>query len=332
MTVTVEQDVMKRSIFIYVHTGDGNDTVKVDLGMWMYQMAGVEVDLGAGDDEATNLDNYPIRFFGREGDDVLRGGPAWEYLEGGEGVDKLYGGAGNDTLHAGFIEVHNLGPGRPSGLAPTEPGEVYDPGTGRDLVVTAEGEDRYLDGEPAEEEPPAPMPMMMSFAGRSMVRKGAQYTFSVTYSAPGDTIRLETAGDDDLVVTGPAGFSSPATLLRARPRAHGWALVARYRVAAPGGTFDATDNGRYTIAAGDGAVASVSGRSAGAAAAAQGFGAGARAQGEAAGTIGGFTVAARPRRGNRNAPPAAPALSAAPCSRRTAKRDAGDRALADLLA
>jgi hypothetical protein len=60
-------------------------------------------------------------------------------------------------------------------------------------------------------------------------------------------------------VSGPGGFAAPASLVGAKAKKRGSVLVARYRVAAPGGTFDAADNGSYTVRLGAAAVTAHSG-------------------------------------------------------------------------
>ena len=173
--------------------------------------------------------------------------------------------------------------------------------------------------------------MIVSFVGRQTVRRGKGYTFSVTYAAPGDAVRPDTAGDDDLLVTGPGGFSAPAKLVGARLRANRSVLMVRYRVAAPGGRFDASDNGSYCIAVADGAVTTVGGRSAGAVPAAFGVGTPSGNGTDSGRLIGNFTVDARARR-RKPAPPspaAAPALPAPPSPRRSDRHEAEE--LAGLL-
>jgi hypothetical protein len=75
---------------------------------------------------------------------------------------------------------------------------------------------------------------------------GAYSTFAVTY-ADDTAIKISTIGDDDLLVTGPNGFSSLVTLVSTTSPNDGPLRGATYRVDAPGGVWDPSDNGTYTI-------------------------------------------------------------------------------------
>jgi hypothetical protein len=72
------------------------------------------------------------------------------------------------------------------------------------------------------------------------------YQFTVLY---GDNLGMNPSsiGNADFVVTGPNGFSVAATLKKKTASADGRTVTALYRVAAPAGSWDAADNGRYTI-------------------------------------------------------------------------------------
>lgn len=71
------------------------------------------------------------------------------------------------------------------------------------------------------------------------------YSFEVDYldavGVDGSTIPAS------VTVTGPAGFSSPATLLHVAPTGNGSPLVATYQLVPPGGSWDVADNGVYTV-------------------------------------------------------------------------------------
>jgi hypothetical protein len=73
----------------------------------------------------------------------------------------------------------------------------------------------------------------------------ATHAFTVTYADPDNVIRA-TIDPADLTVSGPGG---PLTItdVSVQPDADGTSLVATYTVAAPGGTWDATDDGTYTV-------------------------------------------------------------------------------------
>jgi glucose/arabinose dehydrogenase len=72
------------------------------------------------------------------------------------------------------------------------------------------------------------------------------YTFTVTYN---DNVAIKTAtlDNNDVRVIGPNGFSQIATLVSIDSSSNGSPRTATYRLDAPGGTWNATDNGNYTV-------------------------------------------------------------------------------------
>jgi hypothetical protein len=72
-------------------------------------------------------------------------------------------------------------------------------------------------------------------------------TFTVTYS---DNVAINVAGLDssDILVTGPNAFSQTATFVSVDVNSNGTPRIATYQINTPGGTWDLTDNGTYTIA------------------------------------------------------------------------------------
>jgi hypothetical protein len=81
---------------------------------------------------------------------------------------------------------------------------------------------------------------MISTAG------GPSASFSVTYN---DTVALNgaTIGTGDVVVTGPNGFKQTAVLTGVTHSANDETYTATYKITAPGGKWDAGDNGSYTV-------------------------------------------------------------------------------------
>jgi len=73
------------------------------------------------------------------------------------------------------------------------------------------------------------------------------YAFSVRYT---DERAIDTAslGNDDLTVTGPAGFTAAASLIALDATTPGSPRTATYAFTPPGGMWDPDDNGGYTIA------------------------------------------------------------------------------------
>jgi len=78
-------------------------------------------------------------------------------------------------------------------------------------------------------------------------RGGTEYQFSVTYF-DNQVIDSTTPDNNDILVTGPNGFSQLATLETIQPDSNGSPLKAIYKFAAPGGNWDGTDDGTYAIA------------------------------------------------------------------------------------
>jgi hypothetical protein len=101
---------------------------------------------------------------------------------------------------------------------------------------------------------------------------GSSYTFTVTYS---DNLALQVSqlDDNDIRVTGPNGFDQPATFVSVDATDDGTPRTATYQISAPGDTWDAADNGDYTVAIAADQLADTVGNS------------------SAAGTLGSFRVA-----------------------------------------
>lgn len=96
---------------------------------------------------------------------------------------------------------------------------------------------------------------------RTLVRGGRFYNLRVTYSHPSG-VNLASVGDGDVVVTGPNGFNTPMTLVRARQNRRTNSVTATYRLEAPGGRWDAAENGVYTATLLPNAVTSADGTTA----------------------------------------------------------------------
>ncbi len=72
------------------------------------------------------------------------------------------------------------------------------------------------------------------------------YTFTVTYADP-SKVKRASLGAGDLVVTGPGGFKATAKFVSAVPGANAASIKATYTIVPPGGTWNAADNGTYTV-------------------------------------------------------------------------------------
>ncbi len=82
---------------------------------------------------------------------------------------------------------------------------------------------------------------------------GASYDFTVTY-VDDTAIMVSTVDANDIVVTGPGGFSVGATVKVAPPGGDGTPRTATYTFTPPGGTWNGADNGIYTISIKSGQV------------------------------------------------------------------------------
>jgi len=96
-----------------------------------------------------------------------------------------------------------------------------------------------------------PLPLLS--AGNITIGGSPSYSFTVTYT---DTtaVRLSSLGSNDLVVTGPNGYSNTAEFVGADLPTDGSPITATYSIPAPGGSWDSADNGTYTVTLLEGAV------------------------------------------------------------------------------
>jgi len=82
---------------------------------------------------------------------------------------------------------------------------------------------------------------------------GTSYTFTVTYSDP-TAINVGTLGGNDIRIAGPNGFDRLATFVGVDNTTNGTPRMATYRITPPGGAWDRTDTGTYTLALESGQV------------------------------------------------------------------------------
>jgi GH25 family lysozyme M1 (1,4-beta-N-acetylmuramidase) len=87
-----------------------------------------------------------------------------------------------------------------------------------------------------------------SYGAQAPTGGSANFDFTVTYSDATSGINFTTIDSGDIVVNGPNGYSESATLIGVDVNSNGSPRTATYRVAAPGGSWDAADNGEYTVA------------------------------------------------------------------------------------
>jgi hypothetical protein len=73
---------------------------------------------------------------------------------------------------------------------------------------------------------------------------GTDYDFVVAF-AGNHLLGHGSLDSNDILITGPNGFSQKASLLQVMPG--GFTTWAQYRIAAPGGSWDVSDNGTYAV-------------------------------------------------------------------------------------
>jgi fibronectin-binding autotransporter adhesin len=110
-----------------------------------------------------------------------------------------------------------------------------------------------------------PLPAVTSAGGTS-------YQFTVTYSDAA-AIDTSTLDGNDVLVTGPNGYSQLASLVGVSPPGNGSPLTATYSITPPGGSWQLTADGTYTISVQPNQVYDTGGRA------------------ETAGPLGAYTVA-----------------------------------------
>ena len=100
-------------------------------------------------------------------------------------------------------------------------------------------------------------PLAPKFLGKDTVSKGKSYKFQVKYTSPAG-IDVSTLGDDDILVTGPNGYSLFADFTKAKA-SKGGSVTATYIAQSPGGLFDQGDNGLYSMIVQGGSVKDLAG-------------------------------------------------------------------------
>jgi hypothetical protein len=110
--------------------------------------------------------------------------------------------------------------------------------------------------EPAPQPSPSPTPVppvtppvvappvTASLVGKALVRSGRSYKFNVTFSS---SAAINLAVTQGVQVSGPNGFEQSLTPSKVKRSKDGRRVIASYCAAAPGGAFDADDNGTYTV-------------------------------------------------------------------------------------
>jgi GH25 family lysozyme M1 (1,4-beta-N-acetylmuramidase) len=86
-----------------------------------------------------------------------------------------------------------------------------------------------------------------AYGAQAPTSGNASLTFTVTYSDATSGVDFTSIDSSDILVSGPNGYSESATLVSVDVSSNGSPRIATYTIAAPGGTWDAADNGAYTV-------------------------------------------------------------------------------------
>ena len=119
---------------------------------------------------------------------------------------------------------------------------------------------------PVDTTPPtatASLPSLIAIGAPSGSSSANQstYTFQVVYS-DNVAINVSTLGNDNIVVTGPNGYSQAATLVSIDVDSNGAVRTATYSITSPDSAWSSADNGTYTAALNANSVTDTSGNAA----------------------------------------------------------------------
>jgi hypothetical protein len=88
-------------------------------------------------------------------------------------------------------------------------------------------------------------PPVGSWDPTSVVLDQSTATFTVTYSDPDDSVQYSSIDGNDVLVTGPNGFSQLAALVSVDQPGDGSTRIATYQVTSPGTAWTQADYGTY---------------------------------------------------------------------------------------
>lgn len=213
------------------------------------------------------------QLFGDAGDDRLSGNDGIDILYGGEGTDTLVGGSkrdffvltpglGGDSIEtadriqdfqqidiiqlAGDLKFSNLrirNEGNGVSIQDRRTGEylAFLPNTPKSRVARS----RFRRTSIPVRDNAVPTFDDVDLGGNVTTAGGTSQTFTIQYG-DAQSLDIRSLGDRDIRVTGPNGFSQFATLVNVARNSR-TAATATYRIPAPGGSWDATDDGTYTV-------------------------------------------------------------------------------------
>jgi hypothetical protein len=135
----------------------------------------------------------------------------------------------------------------------------FSPGTWLVRATTAQFASRGIYSDPLTVTIDTDPPIVTVPAQPPPAAGAASFDLRVRYADARTALDAATLGDGDVIVSGPNGYLAAATFLGASPGGDDSPVIATYRVPAPGGTWNATDNGVYTVSVQADQVADVAG-------------------------------------------------------------------------
>ena len=90
-------------------------------------------------------------------------------------------------------------------------------------------------------------PPLVSYGGQSPTAGASTMDFTVTYTDTLSGLNASTFDGSDITVTG-NGYTANASFVSATPSGNGSPRTVTYRITAPGGAWNLSDNGTYTVA------------------------------------------------------------------------------------
>ncbi|MDD4891434.1 MAG: hypothetical protein PHU85_16055, partial [Phycisphaerae bacterium] len=90
-------------------------------------------------------------------------------------------------------------------------------------------------------------PQAALFVGDVLAAGGSEHAFYVTYTDPDSPVDVSTFDSQDIRVTGPNGYNQLAAFESRSSNIDGSPRTAYYKITAPGGSWDVTDLGVYSV-------------------------------------------------------------------------------------
>lgn len=145
----------------------------------------------------------------------------------------------NNILQVGYADNSNSTNDNPSGgVGQAQQLATFDVYTTRIMVSATPS--------PADLAVPTNSPLAPDFVGKTQVKGGKKYIFKVNFQS---TVPIDASsiGGDDLIISGPNGFSASPVLQKVKLAKGGTVAQATFAISPPDGRFDSADNGQYDV-------------------------------------------------------------------------------------